>query len=110
MHIAQIAVQGGVAGIGVHTRLQRLARVFESAFGRVEHPQVVVRLHHFGIGLDQLAKALNGLVGLALLGLDHAFQKADLHIPGAVLFFLLHQFGCLLQLARLQGLSNGVCG
>ena len=64
---------------------------------------------HLGVGLDQFAKALNGFVGLALLGLDHTFQEPDLHIAGAVLLFLLEQFGGLIELARLQGLPNGVC-
>lgn len=108
LHIAQVAVQGRIAGVGLHARFQGFSRVFQPSFGCVKHPQVVVGFDDFRVGLHQFAETLDGFVRLAELSQDHAFQEADLHIPRVELFFLLHQSGRLLQLTGLQGLSDVV--
>ncbi|VXC22211.1 hypothetical protein BURKHO8Y_200067 [Burkholderia sp. 8Y] len=62
IQIAEIVVSEGVAGIGLHRRLQRDARVFVAAFLRVERGEIVVRLGQLGVGLREFGERADGFV------------------------------------------------
>ena len=102
-------MQGGVAAVGEHAGFQGLAGFFQTAFGGVQHAQVVVRLDDARMGFDELAERFDGLVGLALLRLNHAFEKAQFGVLRQPLLFLLHQLGRLLELPGGQRLPNALC-
>ncbi len=103
-------MQGCIAGIGMHARFQSLSGFFKSPLGGVEHTQVVVCLDDARIRLDQLAESFDGLVGLTLLGLNHAFQETQFSVMRKPVLFLLDQFCSLLELAGSEGLTNALGG
>lgn len=107
VHIRQIAVGCGIAGVGLQGFFQKGFGFFELAFGRVQHPQVVVGLGMVGMRLGDLFESLDRLVDLPLLGLNHAFHEAPLHRLGRIFALGLNQLASFIELTALKGFFDG---
>ena len=108
LHIEQVAMGGRIAGLGLQRFFKGGARFGQLATGRQQDPQVVVRFEQVGMRDGQAAEGLDGLVELALLGQQHAFEELQLHILGRVLPQGHEQLARLLGLSGLQGGRDGL--
>ena len=107
VNIRQVAVGCSIAGVRLKGFFQISFGFFETPFGRVKDTQVVVGLRQLRLGLGDLPECLDGLLGLTLLRLNHAFHETHLNVLRGTLTFLLDQFGGLVQLAALQRFFDG---
>ena len=97
-----------IAGVGLQGFFQKGFGGFQLTLGSEKHPQVVVGLRLLGVGLGDLLEGLDGLVNLALLGLNHTLHEAPLHRFGGVLALFLDQLQSLFELSTLNGFFDGL--
>ena len=62
------------------------------------------------MGFRDFLESVDRLVGLALLGLNHALHELPLHVFGRSFTCLQDQFLRLVELPCLKGFFNGVLG
>ncbi|MDT4862937.1 hypothetical protein FQZ97_976200 [compost metagenome] len=98
VHVTQIFMGCGVAGVGADGHFEGCACFVELALSGVKNSQVVVGLGQLGEFFGQLGKSGNGIAVFAAFGLDHAFEKAHLGIAGLAGEVLIHLAQSLAEL------------
>ena len=106
IHIAQVFVGGGVAGVGADRHFQRGAGLVKLALAGIQHSQVVIGLRQLRVVFGQSAEGGDGLGGFAGVALDHAFDEAHLRVAGFACQVLVGLGECLIEFTVACQLGN----
>ncbi len=92
-------MRGRVAGMRADCLLERILRGLVLALRGIEHGQIVVGLRQFGVILGQAGEDRDGIVGLALVGQDQAFEESGLRVLGVFRQIAVGPFECAGEIA-----------
>jgi hypothetical protein len=106
IHIAEVLMRSGIAGVGPDRHLQSGTGLVELALACVQYGQVVVGLRQLRVVFGQLGEGADGVGRFAGFRLDHAFEEPHLWIARFACQKLVGLAECFWQAAGPQELAH----